>query len=208
MAATLPSGTASRACAGRYNNGLPLFEIGPSVSRGMCLDLRFNFQGLMLALRNWSELDRIRGPLNIGLQLKGFAKKQLCQMLSIHLSQRKPQYDLVATRYEPCHSCPMLNRNLFHIWWDRVIPFSARQNSSGSGLRMTAPVGTSFVTRMLASAKHATVYVITYAKRIATLEARVTMLEMTLTKRPPDVCCKCGKQAMRVSKASEIQGCE
>jgi ribosomal protein L37AE/L43A len=67
---------------------------------------------------------------------------------------------------------------------------------------MLTPVEQHFLSRAWGWTKQA----FALAKRVATLEARVTALEETLGKQPADSCPKCGERAMRRARPGRILG--
>ena len=71
---------------------------------------------------------------------------------------------------------------------------------------MTGTVEVGVLWRAWLATKHGATYLFVLGKRIATLEARVTELEATLEKQPPDACPKCGERAMRLENTWGLRG--
>jgi hypothetical protein len=85
-----------------------------------------------------------------------------------------------------------------------VSPNAACENSNGSAMVTPAEIKTG--TTAWGWIKNAVTYVVRLAKRVATLEERVTALESALETQPPDACPFCGERAMRLTEQSMVKG--
>jgi hypothetical protein len=81
-----------------------------------------------------------------------------------------------------------------------------RVEAKGKGGVMTTPAEVGAAKKAFDWSKNGATYVFRLAKRIATLEERVTELENALKKQPADACPFCGERAMRKTEEGRLLG--